>query len=153
HMMFQGSAHVGKAQWSALVAKAGGINNGSTTEDRTNYFQTVPSNRMNLALWVEADAMKSLAVNKENFENQRQAVKEERRLRVDNQPYAPAIFEDNYAAFDSASCFPYSHSVIGSMADLDAATPDDALAFYKQHYAPNNATLVVVGDFQPAEAK
>src|SRR4051794_31031756 len=99
HLMFQGSANVGKAQWSALVAKAGGINNGSTTEDRTNYFQTVPSNRINLALWIEADAMRSLAVNKENFENQRQAVKEERRLRVDNQPYAPAIFEDNYAAF------------------------------------------------------
>ena len=153
HMMFQGSANVGKAQWSALIAKAGGINNGSTTEDRTNFFQTVPSNRMNLALWIEADAMRSLAVTKDNFENQRQAVKEERRLRMDNQPYAAALFEDSYAIFDSSSCFPYSHSVIGSMADLDAATPQDAAAFHSQHYGPNNATLVVVGDFQAAEAK
>ena len=153
HMMFQGSENVGKAQWSALVAKAGGSNNGSTTEDRTNFFQTVPSNRMNLALWLEADAMRSLAVTKENFENQRQAVKEERRLRMDNQPYAVALFEDSYAIFDSSTCFPYSHSVIGSMADLDAAKPEDAVAFHSQHYGPNNATLVVVGDFQATEAK
>jgi zinc protease len=153
HMMFQGSANVAKAQHSALVARAGGINNGNTTEDRTGYYETLPSNRLNLGIWLEADHMRSLAVTSENFENQRQAVKEERRLRVDNQPYATAIFEDAYLAFDSATCFPYSHSVIGSMTDLDAATVADAQAFNKLYYAPNNATLTVVGDFDPAEAK
>jgi len=153
HMMFQGSANVAKAQHSALVTNAGGINNGSTTEDRTNFFEELPSNRLNLGLWLEAEHMRSLAVTKENFENQRQAVKEERRLRVDNQPYLRALFEDDYGIYDSTTCFPYAHSVIGSMADLDAAQVEDVQRFYKQYYTPNNATLAVVGDFTPADAK
>lgn len=153
HMMFQGSANVAKAQHSALVTNAGGINNGSTTEDRTNFFETLPSNRLNLGLWLEAEHMRSLAINKDNFENQRQAVKEERRLRVDNQPYAWSIFEGAYGIYDSTTCFPYAHSVIGSMADLDAAQTADVLDFYKHYYTPNNATLTVVGDVSPADAK
>jgi predicted Zn-dependent peptidase len=97
--------------------------------------------------------MRALAVTDSNFANQREAVKEERRLRVDNQPYAGAIFEGMYALADSATCFPYAHSIIGSMADLDAARTPDVKAFFDLYYAPNNSTMVVTGDFQPAEAK
>jgi len=153
HMMFEGSAHVKKSEHGQLVERAGGNYNGSTAEDRTNYFETVPSNRLNLALWLEADRMRSLAITEENFENQRQAVKEERRLRVDNQPYAAAFSEGLTWPFDSTTCFPYAHTVIGSMADLDAAKLPDVQAFFDTYYAPNNATLVVVGDFAPAELR
>jgi zinc protease len=153
HMMFEGSAHVKKSEHGQLVERAGGIYNGSTAEDRTNYFETVPSNRLNLALWLEADRMRSLAITEEHFENQRQAVKEERRLRVDNQPYAGAFSDGLTWPFDSTSCFPYAHTVIGSMADLDAAKLPDVQAFFDTYYAPNNATLVVVGDFAPAELR
>ena len=153
HMMFQGSANVKKAEHFQLIERAGGELNGSTAEDRTNYYQELPSNRLNLALWLEADRMRSLSITKENFENQREAVKEERRLRVDNQPYTGAIFEGMYALADSTRCFPYSHSVIGSMDDLNAAKTEDVQAFFDLYYAPSNATLVVAGDFDPAAAK
>jgi predicted Zn-dependent peptidase len=153
HMMFQGSENVKKAEHFQYVQRAGGMVNGSTTEDRTNYFEALPSNRLALGLWLEADRMRSLAVTDSNFANQREAVKEERRLRVDNQPYGSAIFEHTYAIFDSTTCFPYSHSVIGSMDDLNAAQTPDVQAFFDMYYAPNNATLVVAGDFEPAEAK
>ena len=153
HMMFEGSAHVKKSEHSELISRAGGNDNGSTTEDRTNYFETVPSNRLNLALWLEADRMRSLAITEENFENQRQAVKEERRLRIDNQPYSAAFTDGLTWPFDSTSCFPYAHTVIGSMADLDAAKVADVQAFFDTYYAPNNGTLVVVGDFNQAELR
>src|SRR5213594_4300467 len=153
HMMFQGSAHIKKAEHNKLIERAGGDFNGSTAEDRTNYWETVPSNRLNLALWAEADRMRSLAITEENFENQRQAVKEERRLRVDNQPYQAALTDGLTAPFDSVSCFPYAHTVIGSMADLDAAQLGDVQAFFDTYYTPNNATLVVVGDFKPLELR
>jgi len=153
HMMFQGSENVKKGEHFQLLERAGGTMNGSTAEDRTNYFQAVPSNRLNLALWLEADRMRSLAITAENLDNQTEAVKEERRLRVDNPPYTRVIYEETYTAFDSTTCFPYAHSVIGSMADLDAADTADVQAFFDMYYAPNNATLVVTGDFQPAEAK
>lgn len=153
HMMFQGSAHVRKTEHGSLVERAGGGWNGSTAEDRTNYWETVPSNRLNLALWLEADRMRTLAITAENFENQRQAVKEERRLRVDNQPYQGAFTDGLTWPFDSTSCFPYAHTVIGSMADLDSAKLPDVQNFFDTYYAPNNATLVVVGDFNPAELR
>ena len=153
HMMFQGSAHIKKAEHNKLIERAGGDFNGSTVEDRTNYWETVPSNRLNLALWAEADRMRSLAITEENFENQRQTVKEERRLRVDNQPYQATLTDGLTWPFDSASCFPYAHTVIGSMADLDAAKLPDVQAFFDSYYAPNNATLVVVGDFAPGELR
>src|SRR5216117_2684880 len=153
HMMFEGSAHVKKSEHGQLVERAGGTYNGSTAEDRTNYYETVPSNRLNLALWLEAERMRSLAITEQNFENQRQAVKEERRLRVDNQPYAAAFTDGLTWPFDSTSCFPYAHTVIGSMADLDAAKLPDVQAFFDSYYAPNNATLVVVGDFAPSELR
>ncbi|HUF29141.1 MAG TPA: pitrilysin family protein, partial [Gemmatimonadaceae bacterium] len=153
HMMFQGSENVKKAEHFQYVQRAGGSMNGTTAEDRTNYFQALPSNRLNLGLWLEADRMRSLAITDSNFANQREAVKEERRLRVDNQPYGTAIFEHTYALYDSATCFPYSHSVIGSMDDLNAAETKDVQAFFDMYYAPNNATLVVAGDFKTADAK
>lgn len=151
HMMFQGSQNVGKMEHGQLVERAGGTYNGTTQPDRTNYFQTVPSNRLNLALWLEADRMRSLAISAENLENQRQAVKEERRLRVDNQPYTGAFIDSLPLLFDRDRCFAYAHSIIGSMSDLDAASVDDVRDFFRTHYAPNHATLVVVGDVTVAQ--
>src|SRR5881409_680045 len=153
HMMFEGSAHVKKGEQFQLISRAGGSENGSTAEDRTNYYETVPSNRLNLALWLEADRMRSLAITDENFHNQRETVKEERRLRVDNQPYGAAFTDGIVMAFDSATCFAYAHPTIGSMDDLNAAKLEDVQAFFDTYYAPNNATLVVVGDFRPGELR
>ena len=153
HMMFQGSANVKKMEHITLVQRAGGQVNGTTNEDRTYYYEVLPSNRLNLGLWLEADRMRSLNVTDSTFENQRQAVKEERRLKVDNPPYMKAFFEDQYGGVDSTTCFPYAHSIIGSMADLDAAKTADVQEFFRQYYAPNNAVLTVVGDFDTAEAK
>lgn len=149
HMMFQGSAHAARGMHRDLIAQAGGSMNGTTNEDRTAYFETLPANRLNLGLWLEADRMRSLAITSENFENQRKAVQEERRLRIDNQPYANAQVEGLTMMFDSTACFPYAHSVIGSMDDLNAAQVQDVQAFFDLYYAPENATLVVVGDFDP----
>ena len=153
HMMFQGSAHVKKTEHFQLVERAGGEENGSTQEDRTNYYDVVPSNRLNLVLWLEADRMRSLAITQENFENQRETVKEERRLRVDNQPYSRAFVDGLTLPYDSTACFAYAHSTIGDMADLNAAKLPDVQDFFNTYYAPNNARLVVVGDFNPAELR
>jgi len=153
HMMFQGSAHVKKAEHFQLVRAAGGQLNGSTQEDRTNYWEELPSNRLNLGLWLEADRMRSLAITDSTFHNQREAVKEERRLGVDNQPYGRAFTDGLVAPFDSTSCFAYAHTVIGSMTDLDSAKTADVQAFFDTYYAPNNATLVVTGDLQPGELR
>jgi predicted Zn-dependent peptidase len=153
HMMFQGSANVRKGEHLNLVQRAGGSVNGTTRTDITNYYQTLPSNQLALGLWLEADRMRSLAVTKANLDNQREAVKEERRLRVDNQPYAGAFQEALTSPYDSARCFGYAHTTIGSMADLNAATEGDVRQFFTTYYAPNNATLVVTGDFDPAQAR
>ncbi len=153
HMMFEGSAHVKKGEHFQRISRAGGSENGSTAEDRTNYYETVPSNRLNLALWLEADRMRALAITEENFHNQRETVKEERRLRIDNQPYTSAFVDGMTWPFDSAGCFAYAHTVIGSMDDLNAAQLADVQAFFDTYYAPNNATLVVVGDFRPLELR
>jgi zinc protease len=153
HMMFQGSAHVKKGEHGQLITRVGGVRNGSTNEGRTNYFETVPANRMNLALWLEADRMRSLAITQENFENQRDVVKEERRLRIDNQPYIPAVLDGTTLLFDSTDCFAYAHAPIGSMDDLNAAVVSDVQQFFDLYYKPNNATIAVVGDFDPAQAK
>jgi zinc protease len=153
HMMFEGSAHVKKGEHFQLIERAGGTENGSTAEDRTNYYETIPSNRLNLALWLEADRMRSLAITEQNFHNQRETVKEERRLRIDNQPYSAAFVDGMTWPFDSTGCFAYAHTVIGSMDDLNAAQLGDVQAFFDTYYAPNNATLVVVGDFRPLELR
>ena len=153
HMMFQGSEHVKKAEHFQYVERAGGQLNGSTQADRTNYWDLLPSNRLNLGLWLEADRMRSLAIDQANLDNQKEAVKEERRLRFDNQPYAGTFVDSIPVIYDAATCFAYAHSLVGSMADLNAAKVEDVAAFFKQYYAPNNATLVIAGDFVPSDAK
>ncbi len=146
HMMFQGSENVGKGDHMKYVSDAGGSMNGSTTEDRTNYFETLPSNRLNLGLWLEADRMRSLAITEDNFENQRETVKEERRQGIDNQPYGAAFLVSDTLGYDG---WPYDHTVIGSMDDLNAAEVSDVQAFFNRYYCPANAVLVVVGDIDP----
>jgi zinc protease len=133
HMMFQGSEHVGKGEHFILVLNNGGRMNGTTNEDRTNYFEALAKNQLDLALFLESDRMRSLAVNQANLDNQRNAVQEERRVGIDNQPYGKAELEIDNLAYDN---FAYKHSTIGSMADLDAATVDDVKDFFRTYYAP-----------------
>jgi predicted Zn-dependent peptidase len=149
HMMFKGSENVGSGEHYMLVFNNGGNMNGTTNEDRTNYFEVLPANQLDLALFLESDRMKSLAITRENLDNQRNAVQEERRLGVDNQPYGKSSERQQELLYDN---FAYKHSVIGSMDDLNAATVEDVAAFFKMYYAPNNATLVLVGDFKTTEA-
>jgi len=149
HMMFKGSENVGSGEHFMLVFNNGGNMNGTTNEDRTNYFEVLPANQLDMALFLESDRMKSLAITKDNLDNQRNAVQEERRLGVDNEAYGKSEERQQELLYDN---FAYKHSVIGSMEDLNAATVEDVAAFFKMYYAPNNATLVLVGDFKPAEA-
>jgi predicted Zn-dependent peptidase len=150
HMMFQGSANVPKAGHFQYIMKAGGTMNGTTSSERTNYFETMPANQLPLALWLESDRMRSLAVTQENLDNQREAVKEEKRLRYDNQPYGQ-IF-DMIGAMIYKN-FANAHSTIGSMEDLDDASVEDVQEFFRTYYAPNNAVLVISGAFETATAK
>ncbi|MGP0071532.1 MAG: M16 family metallopeptidase [Bryobacteraceae bacterium] len=149
HMMFEGSQNVGKGEHMILVENNGGNMNGTTTEDRTNYFESFASNQLDLGLFLEADRMRSLAVNQANLDNQRNAVQEERRLSVDNQPYGETSEVLQDLIYDN---FANKHSVIGSMTDLNAATIKDVQEFFRVYYAPNNAVLTLVGDFEPADA-
>ncbi len=149
HMMFEGSENVGKGEHMSLVENNGGNMNGTTTEDRTNYFESFASNQLDLGLFLESDRMRSLAVNQANLDNQRNAVQEERRLGVDNQPYGETSEVLQGLIYDN---FANKHSVIGSMEDLNAATIKDVQEFFRIYYAPNNAVLTLVGDFQPADA-
>jgi zinc protease len=148
HMMFEGSANVGKGEHMLLVQNYGGSMNGSTNNDQTNYFEELPKNQLDMALFLESDRMRALNITQANLDNQRNAVQEERRLRVDNQPYGKSGEELEAMAYDS---FPYHHSVIGSMDDLNAATLDDVKEFFRIYYAPNNVVLVLVGDLDPKE--
>jgi len=149
HLMFEGSENVLKGEHFRLVAEAGGTMNGTTSEDRTNYYETLPAECLDLALFLEADRMRALVLTEEKLRNQREAVKEEKRLRIDNQPYAPSFEAADALAYDA---FAYRHPVIGSMEDLDRATLDDARAFYARYYAPGNALLCLVGDLDPEDA-
>jgi predicted Zn-dependent peptidase len=151
HMMFQGSKNVGKAEHFQIINANGGVMNGTTSEDRTNYFESLPSPMLPIALWLEADRMRSLAITPENFENQRATVKEEKRESYDNQPYVPSYLEINRIAFEGY--WPYEHSTIGSMEDLGKATVKDAQDFFDAFYTPANAVLAIAGDFEPATAK
>jgi len=149
HMMFQGSENIGKSEHMALVFNNGGNMNGTTNEDRTVYFEVLPANQLDLTLFLEADRMRSLAITKDNLDNQRNAVQEERRLGVDNQPYGKSGEIQQALLYDN---FAYKHSVIGSMDDLNAATVEDVAEFFKIYYAPNNAVLALVGDFNTKDA-
>ena len=143
HMMFKGSENVGPGEHPYLMFMYGGNMNGTTNKDRTLYYEVMPSNQLDLALFLEADRMRSLDINKGNLDNQRNAVQEERRLGVDNQPYGKTFETIDELAYDN---FAYEHSVIGSMTDLNAATVDDVATFFKTYYAPNNAVIAIVGD-------
>lgn len=149
HMMFQGSENVGKGEHFILVFNNGGGMNGTTNSDRTNFFEELPKNQLDLGLYLEADRMRSLNINQANLDNQRNAVQEERRQGIDNQPYGRANLDLTNLSYDN---FAYKHSVIGSMSDLNAATIEDVRDFFRIYYAPNNAVLTLVGDFDPAEA-
>jgi len=150
HMMFQGSANVGKGEHFSLIINRGGSANGTTSNDRTNYFETLPSNELALGLWLEADRMRSLAITQENFENQRMTVMEERRQRIDNQPYIPSMLRINELAY--GDYWPYAHSTIGDMQDLIDAPLEAVQEFFNTYYAPNNAVLSISGDFDPGDA-
>ncbi|MDP9244395.1 MAG: insulinase family protein [Chloroflexota bacterium] len=152
HMMFQGSQHVEKGEHMSLVQGAGGTLNASTWLDRTNYFETLPSHELELALWLEADRMASLlpAMTQEKLDNQREVVKNERRWSVDNQPYGD--WDERMQALVYPESHPYHHPTIGSMEDLGAASLDDVRTFFATWYAPNNAVLTIAGDFEPSVA-
>ena len=148
HIMFKGSANVGSEEHKDFINAIGGRYNATTDFDRTLYFETIPSNYLERILWMEADRMRSLDVSDENFRSEREVVKEERRLRVENPPFG-RLFE---VVLDKTfTTHPYRILPIGSMADLDAATIQDVRDFHATYYVPNNATLVVAGDFQSDE--
>ena len=153
HVMFTGSGHIPYGMHDKLTEGVGGNNNGSTNNDRTNYFETVPSNYLETALWLESDRMGFLldTLDLEKLNAQRDVVKNERRQGVDNQPYGRV--SEILAAAMYPKGHPYSWPVIGSMTDLTAASEEDVKSFFRLYYAPNNATLAVVGDFDPAQAK
>jgi predicted Zn-dependent peptidase len=153
HMLFQGSANVAANEHFELVQRAGGTLNGSTWLDRTNYFETVPSNQLELALWLEADRMARLlpAMTQQKLDTQRDVVKNERRWSVDNQPYG--TWWEKLPALCYPPEHPFHHSLIGSFADLDAAALEDVADFFATWYTPDNAVLTIAGDFDPAEAR
>ena len=150
HMMFQGSENAGKMEHIRLINASGGLLNGTTNYDITNYFEAVPSNALERVLWLEADRMRSLKVDDENLRNQRDVVKEEVRVNVMNQPYGGFPWLDlPPVAFRN---WPNAHNFYGDFADLDAATLADVQQFFHTYYAPNNAVLLMLGDLDPSEA-
>ena len=153
HMMFQGSEHAPYGVFDRLTEGVGGGNNGSTTQDRTNYYEDMPSNYLETALWLESDRMGYLvaSITQERLDNQRDVVKNERRQRYENQPYGRA--DEIARALMYPSDHPYSWTTIGSMADLSAASVDDVKEFYKQYYTPNNASLCITGDIDTTLTK
>jgi zinc protease len=149
HLMFKGSKNVQPEAHTSMISSIGGQSNAYTTDDETVFWETVPSQYLPLALWLEADRMATLRIDRETFANERDVVKEERRMRVDNQPFGRL----NEIIYDQAfTVHPYKHATIGSMADLEAASVDDVRDFYRTYYVPSNATLVLVGDFDATQA-
>ncbi|HEV2385678.1 MAG TPA: pitrilysin family protein [Candidatus Acidoferrales bacterium] len=149
HMMFQGSEHAGKMMHIRLVNSSGGVLNGSTSYDYTNYYEAVPSNALERVLWLEADRMASLKVNEENLRNQRDVVKEEVRVNVLNKPYGGFPWLDLPPV--AYRRWPNAHNFYGDFEDLDAASVEDVCEFFRTYYTPRNAVLVVVGDVEPDE--
>ena len=150
HMMFQGSRNLGKMEFIRLVQANGGVLNGSTRFDFTNYFELLPSNKLETALWAEADRMQGLAITQENLENQQGVVINEVKSAIHNEPYGgfPWLWMPQYAN----SNWYNSHNFYGELKDIEAATLADVQSFFKTYYAPNNAALAIVGDFDPAQA-
>jgi len=152
HMMFQGSTNVAKGEHFSLIEASGGKANATTSWDRTNYFERLPSHELELALWLESDRLVSLlpAMTQEKLDNQREVVKNERRRNVDNQPYGS--WEEKLQTLLFPDGHPYQHPTLGSMEDLNRASLADVSDFFGGHYAPNNAVLTIVGDFDPPAA-
>jgi len=150
HMMFKGSENVGPGEHFYTIFSNGGTMNGTTNKERTLYFETMPANQLDAAMFLEADRMRSLSIVKENLDNQRNAVQEERRQGMDNQPYGRTNESIDDLAFDNPA---YKHSVIGSMDDLTAAATEDVASFFQTYYAPNNAILAVTGDVTTARVR
>ena len=152
HLLFEGTKNIERGKWFELVSSHGGRNNANTTQDRTYYYETLPSNNLELGLWMESERMLHPVINKIGVDTQNEVVKEEKRQRIDNAPYGKIIYRTgvNSHLFKK---HPYGQSVIGSMADLDAAQLDEFIAFNKKFYNPNNATLVVAGDISIDAAK
>jgi zinc protease len=150
HMMFKGSENVGPGEHFYTIFSNGGTMNGTTNKERTLYFETMPANQLEAGMFLEADRMRSLAIVKENLDNQRQAVQEERRQGLDNQPYGRTNEAVDDLAFDNPA---YKHSVIGSMDDLTAASTQDVASFFQTYYAPNNAIIAVTGDVTTAAVR
>lgn len=150
HLMFKGSAHVGPGEWDTYIERSGGSDNADTSFDRTRFYETVPSNALDRVLWLEADRMISLRVDDPNMKSERSVVEEEHRQDVENAPYG--LVEEKLIAMLYPPGHPYAHSTIGVMADLDNAVLKDVQAFHDEYYKPNDATLIVVGDFKTADA-
>jgi predicted Zn-dependent peptidase len=150
HLMFEGSENIERGEYMNIVQNSGGTLNANTTQDRTYYYQTLPSNQLKLGLWLESERMLHAKVDQEGVETQREVVKEERRQRYDNQPYGDFIEQMFSRAFTQ---HPYKWTPIGSMEHLNAASIDEFRDFYKTFYVPNNATMVISGDFESDEAK
>jgi len=150
HLMFEGSANLPKGQFDTLIQGSGGVSNGSTRFDYTNYFEVVPSHTLQAVLWAEADRMKGLAIDQTNLEQQRGVVENEVKVNVLNRPYGgfPWLSMPQYANENWHN----AHNFYGDLAELDAATLADANAFFDTYYSPNNAVLVIAGDFDPGQA-
>jgi len=150
HLLFEGTANIGRGEWFKIVSSNGGNNNANTSDDRTYYYEVFPSNNLALGLWMESDRMLQPIINQIGVDTQNEVVKEEKRQRVDNQPYGNFLAEVKKNLFD---VHPYRWATIGSMEHLDAATLEEFIAFNKKYYIPNNAVLVVAGDIDKTEAK
>jgi predicted Zn-dependent peptidase len=150
HLLFEGTPNIKRGEWMKIVASNGGQNNANTTSDRTYYYETFPSNNEQLGLWMEAERMRHAVINQIGVDTQREVVKEEKRMRMDNQPYGNLLTAILNNLFTN---HPYHWPTIGSMEDLNAAKLDEFLDFYKKYYVPNNATLVVAGDLKPEQTK
>jgi predicted Zn-dependent peptidase len=150
HLLFEGTKNIKKGEWFKLVSSNGGRNNANTTDDRTYYYEIFPSNKLELGLWMESERLLHPIIGQDGVDTQNEVVKEEKRLRVDNQPYSRFL---EYVKENIFKKHPYKGTTIGKMEDLDAATLEEFLAFNKKFYVPNNATLVVAGDIDVASAK
>lgn len=150
HLLFEGTENIERGQWFSIVTENGGTNNANTTDDRTYYYEVFPSNNLELGLWMESERMLHPIINQIGVETQNEVVKEEKRLRVDNQPYGKFLENVKKNLFRK---HPYRWTTIGEMEHLDAATLDEFLAFNKKFYVPNNAVLVVAGDIDIASTK
>ena len=150
HLMFEGSQHIDRGEFDTYVSNAGGVNNANTSMDRTFYYEIFPSNQLELGLWLESERMLHAKIDSKGIETQREVVKEEKRQRVDNQPYGTWLTNSFAKAYSE---HPYQWPVIGSMDHLNAASDDDFQNFYKKYYLPNNATLSIAGDIDIEETK